>query len=87
MIFFSFVFYLWEDLFYFFDIWDEEDDQDMEDLQIFHAYSHGDEFVEYQFESFHRIIYDTNDLNILLFSNVDKSKSSGFFFKKLKKIK
>jgi hypothetical protein len=56
-------------------------------MVISHSYQYGDEFVEYQFETFHRIIYDFNDLNIFLFSNVEKSKSSGFFFFKLKKKK
>lgn len=42
-----------------------------------------DEFVEYQFERFRRIHYDSKDLDFLYFLNVEKSKTSGFFFKKM----
>jgi hypothetical protein len=56
-------------------------------MVISHSYQYGDEFVEYQFEPFHRIIYDFTDLNVLLFSNIEKSKNSGFFFFNLKKKK
>jgi len=46
---------------------------------------HNDEFVEYQFERFQRIHYDEKDLDLLYFLNVEKSKTSGFFFKRINK--
>jgi hypothetical protein len=41
-----------------------------------------DEFVDYQFERFFRINYNYKDLDILYFLNIEKSKTSGFFFKR-----
>jgi hypothetical protein len=52
---------------------------------IQHAYQFADEFVDYQFERFQRIAYDSRDLDLLYFLNVANSKTSGFFFSRLKK--
>jgi len=51
---------------------------------INHAYRGEEEFVGYQFQRFQRIIYDSKDLEALYILNVDKSKTYGFFFKRLK---
>ena len=59
-------------------------------MVISHSYQYGDEFVEYQFDPFHRIIYDFNDLNTLLFSMLRNQKILVFFFlfkkKKINKV-
>jgi len=56
-------------------------------MMIHHAYDYGDEFVEYQFQIFYRIIYDETDLDILFLSNFRKTLNKEFFFKFMKKRK
>jgi len=59
----------------------------MDDMLVVNAYSYGDSFVDYQFQPYHRIIFDKTDLDLLYFFNLEKNKNVGFFFKKFKKGK
>jgi hypothetical protein len=57
----------------------------MEEVAIKNSYNYGDAFIDYKFRPFYRITYNSKDMDLLFFSNLEKNKGTGFFFKRLKR--